>query len=388
MRYTLPQRATRHALIEEGAHVLAGSSPVRRGIAVAAVGGALSVAGAAVAADQIPFPHDTAPDDLAAIGLTADGTDDDADSDDSDESEKDSKDDSDDSDESEKDSKDDSDESPVLDTSSLAETVREANEEGRRLAEEQESDDSGDDSGDSAASPAAAAPAAPAAAAAGSGRTASEFPAELIDTNEWYLTLPTGKEGSPDTVEGSELANYHSKFFELTQARDGIVFTANAGGATTSGSHYPRSELREMNGEEKASWDGRKGTHVMELDQAITKTPDAKPDVIAGQIHGTSDDLMQIHLSGKDLTVKYADGKKKVSLDDDYQLGTRFKVKIESSGGHVKVWYNGQEKADLPISTSTSYFKAGAYVNSNTSKGEKSSAEGQVVVYNVDVKHS
>jgi hypothetical protein len=273
----------------------------------------------------------------------------------------------------------------VLDTSALAETVREANEEGKRLAEEQQSDSDDDDSSDDSAAAPAADSAAP---ATGSGRTASKFPAELIDTNEWYLTLPTGKEGSPDTVEGSELANYHSKFFELTQARDGIVFTANAGGATTSGSHYPRSELREMNGEEKASWDGRKGTHVMELDQAITKTPDAKPDVIAGQIHGTSDDLMQIHLSGKELTVKYADGKKKVSLDDDYQLGTRFKVKIESSGGHVKVWYNGQEKADLPISTSTSYFKAGAYVNSNTSKGEKSSAEGQVVIYNVDVKHS
>ena len=374
MRYTLPQRATRHALIDEGAHVLAGSSPVRRGIAVAAVvGGALSVAGAAVAVDQIPFPRDTAPDDLAAIGLAADeqtttrttttptttrrirrlhG------------------------------------ESPVLDTSALAETVREANEEGQRLAEEQESDDDSDETPTTTPTPPPPPPPPPAAPAAGSGRTASKFPAELIDTKEWYLTLPTGKEGSPDTVEGSELANYHSKFFELTQARDGIVFTANAGGATTSGSHYPRSELREMNGEEKASWDGRKGTHVMELDQAITKTPDAKPDVIAGQIHGTSDDLMQIHLSGKELTVKYADGKKKVSLDDDYQLGTRFKVKIESSGGHVKVWYNGQQKADLPISTSTSYFKAGAYVNSNTSKGEKSSAEGQVVIYNVDVKHS
>jgi len=362
VRYTLPQRATRHALIEEGAHVLAGSSPVRRGIAVAAVvGGALSVAGAAVAVDQIPFPRDTAPDDLA-IGLAAD---------DSDDADDDSEDDS---------GSDSTAESPVLDTSALAETVREANEEGQRLAEKQESDEDADTDDD--ASSAVAAP------AAGSGRTASKFPAELIDTNEWYLTLPTGKEGSPDTVEGSELANYHSKFFELTQARDGIVFTANAGGATTSGSHYPRSELREMNGEEKASWDGRKGTHVMELDQAITKTPDAKPDVIAGQIHGTSDDLMQIHLSGKELTVKYADGKKKVSLDDDYQLGARFKVKIESSGGRVKVWYNGQQRADLPISTSTSYFKAGAYVNSNTSKGEKSSAEGQVVIYNVDVKHS
>ena len=63
MRYTLPQRATRHALIEEGAHAPAGSSPVRRGIAVAAVvGGALSVAGAAVAVDRIPFPQDPAPD--------------------------------------------------------------------------------------------------------------------------------------------------------------------------------------------------------------------------------------------------------------------------------------------------------------------------------------
>jgi Alginate lyase len=368
VRYTLPQRATRHALIEEGAHALAGSSPVRRGIAVAAVvGGALSVAGAAVAVDQIPFPRDTTPDDLA-IGLAADDSDD-ADDGDGGDGDGDS-------------GSDSTAESQVLDTSALAETVREANEEGKRLAEEQESDDDADSDDDSETAPAAAAP------AAGSGRTASKFPAELIDTNEWYLTLPTGKEGRPDTVEGSELANYHSKFFELTQARDGIVFTANAGGATTSGSHYPRSELREMNGEEKASWDGRKGTHVMELDQAITKTPDAKPDVIAGQIHGTSDDLMQIHLSGKDLTVKYADGKKKVSLDDNYQLGTRFKVKIESSGGHVKVWYNGQQRADLPISTSTSYFKAGAYVNSNTSKGEKSAAEGQVVIYNVDVKHT
>ena len=31
----------------------------------------------------------------------------------------------------------------MLDTSALAETVRKANEEGRRLAEEQKSDDSG-----------------------------------------------------------------------------------------------------------------------------------------------------------------------------------------------------------------------------------------------------
>ena len=273
---------------------------------------------------------------------------------------------------------DSDDDSPVLDTSRLAETVREASKEGQRLADER----SDDDSDDSSYAPA------PTAAPTGEGRTADQFPAELIDTNEWYLTLPTGKAGKPDTVEGSKLAQYHSKYFELTPARDGIVFTANAGGVTTKNSKYPRSELREMDGEKKASWDGRKGTHVMELDQAITQTPKSKPDVISAQIHGGEDDLMQIHLSGKERTVKYADGKKKVVLDDDYQLGERFKVKIESSGGKVKVWYNGQERCNLPINDTTSYFKAGAYVNSNTSKGEKSSAEGQVVIYDVDVQHT
>ena len=124
----------------------------------------------------------------------------------------------------------------------------------------------------------------------------------------------------------------------------------------------------------------------MEIVEAITETPKEKPDVIAGQIHGTSDDLMQIHLSGNLLRVKYADGKKYVDLDPNYRLGTMFAVKIESAGGKVKVWYNGQLKADLAINSSTSYFKAGVYTNSNPSTGDKS-GEGQVVIRSLDVRH-
>jgi hypothetical protein len=213
-------------------------------------------------------------------------------------------------------------------------------------------------------------------------------PAEIIGSRNWYLTLPTGAQGDPDTVEPSELESYDSEYFRLNESRDGVVFTANAGGVTTKNSKYPRSELREMNGGEKASWDGRSGTHVMELDQAITKAPSTKPDVIAGQIHGGDDDVMQIHLSGSELTVKYADGKKDVVLDDSYRLGERFRVKIESSDGKVKVWHNGELKADLPIYGAESYFKAGAYVNSNTEKGASSSDVGQVVIYGLKISHS
>ena len=358
MRYTLPQRATRHALIEEGAHALAGSSPVRRGIAVAAVvGGALSVAGAAVAVDRIPFPQDPPPDDLAAIGLAADGHEDDADGDSDDSS---------------------ADESPVLDTSALADTVREANKEGKRLAEK--SQDDGTDAADG--SPAASAP------AGDPGRTASKFPAELIDTNEWYLTLPTGKSGSPDTIEGSKLATYHSKFFDLTQKRDGIVFHAGADGVTTKNSHYPRSELREMDGSEKSSWSNENGTHVFDVREAFTKLPGSKPEVVGVQIHDAEDDVMQIRLEGKTLMVQYNDGKSEQVLDQDYRLGTPFDTKIVAANGKVDVLYNGQKKATLPLSGSGWYWKVGAYVQSNGSKGESAGSAGEVVVYKADISHS
>ena len=387
MRYTLPQRATRHALLSEGAHGSVGSSPVRRGIAVAAVvGGALSMAGAAIAVDRLPLTHDAVDDELASIGLAADGQDDDATAHDASTDVTATAEDA--ADNATADDEPATTGSPVLDTSALAETVREANEEGRRLAEEQKSDDS-DDGSTASAAPASPAPAAPAAvpALAGAGRTASK-PGELIDTNEWYLTLPTGKKGSPDTIEGSQLATYHSKFFDLTKARDGIVFNAGADGVTTKNSHYPRSELREMNGSQKASWSNTTGSHTLDVCEAITKTPTAKPEVVGAQIHDASDDVMQIRLEGKTLMVQYNDGKTETVIDPNYVLGTPYNVRIVAEGGKVDVLYNGQKKAEPPLSGSGWYWKVGAYVQSNTEKGESPDSTGEVTVYSLKCVHT
>jgi hypothetical protein len=73
-------------------------------------------------------------------------------------------------------------------------------------------------------------------------------PGQLLDLRNWYLTLPTGSAGRPDTVEQPDLDRYSSPFFQVDPQRDGVVFTATAGGVTTKNSTYPRSELREMNG--------------------------------------------------------------------------------------------------------------------------------------------
>ena len=94
-----------------------------------------------------------------------------------------------------------------------------------------------------------------------------------------------------------------------------------------------------MNAIERPAWvlsTLQRMVHTLELRQAITATPVVKPDVIAGQIHTSSDDLMQIHLSGRLLRVMYADGRKSVDLDRNYRLGSVFTVKIVASGGSVK----------------------------------------------------
>ena len=350
MRIDQPQPAHRRPAGDDALAVV-GSSPVRRGLAlVAVVGGALSAAAPAVSA-AYTAPEPAEPDPAVSLAAHAENADADE--------------------EPAAAAQDD----PILDTDAVMRTVRKANEEGRRLAADTASRD--DD-----ASADLTFPVQP------EQRGTASMPGQLIDTNDWYLTLPTGQQGSPDTIDGPQLATFHNKFFALNGQRNGIVFSAGADGVTTKNSHYPRSELREMNGAEKASWSNTSGTHVIDVREAFTKLPEAKPEVVGVQIHDAEDDVMQIRLEGKTLMVQSNDGKTETVLDPDYQLGTPFDTKIIAADGKVDVLYNGQKKASLPLSGSGWYWKVGAYVQSNASKGDGPASTGEVTVYRANVTHS
>jgi len=222
----------------------------------------------------------------------------------------------------------------------------------------------------------------------GTGTGTGNLPADVIDLSYWYLTLPTGSPGSPETIENPNLEKFTNDAFKVNNSRDGVVFSARADGVTTKNSHYPRSELREMNGSEKAAWSNTTGSHTLDVCEAITKTPTTKPEVVAAQIHDASDDVMQIRLEGKTLMVQYNDGKSEQVIDPNYVLGTPYNVRIVAEGGKVDVLYNGQKKAELPLSGSGWYWKVGAYVQSNTEKGESPDATGEVTVYSLKCVHT
>jgi hypothetical protein len=185
-------------------------------------------------------------------------------------------------------------------------------------------DDEGYGAGDRADTPRPAVPAT---------KGPARLPGDLIDLADWYLTLPTGTPGDPDTVENPDLATFGNAFFTLNDARDGVVFSAHGDGVTTKNSHYPRSELREMNGREKAAWSNTRGRHTLNVCEAITQVPSAKPEVVAAQIHDDKDDVLQIRLEGQKLSVQYDDGTSEQVLDPAYQL-----VSSRKSCGWRRAW--------------------------------------------------
>lgn len=233
-------------------------------------------------------------------------------------------------------------------------------------------------------------------AAAGMTSASAALPSQILDLSNWKLTVPVDADGSgaADEITQPRLATYSSDFFK-DDGSGGVAFMAPVGGATTRGSAFPRSELREMSGGQEAAWSAHDGyLHTMTLSQAITHTPPNKPDVVAAQIHDTgdatlkSDDIVEIKLSGRRLFVE-SEAREVALLTDNYTLGDRYTVVISADPTGVDVTYNGDRKLTnyWPDSTAGGwYFKAGAYTHSNLASD--AGTFGRSVIYGLSVQHA
>lgn len=230
-------------------------------------------------------------------------------------------------------------------------------------------------------------------------QTNCTYPAQKLDLTNWKETLPIGSPGSPTEIKQPQLATFsQDPYFRVNLACDGVQFRAPTDGVTTSGSSYPRSELREMTngGTAQASWDNLVGSgiHKLYIDQAVTRVPDAKQHIVVGQIHDSSSDVIVIRLEYPILHVDMS-GTNVHTLDANYTIGKRFNVTIEAVDGKIHIYYNGSTTPVYTISQtiSSSYFKAGAYTQSNpsteSSRGGTAGPNnyGEAIIYNVRVDH-
>jgi hypothetical protein len=218
-------------------------------------------------------------------------------------------------------------------------------------------------------------------------------PADRLNLSNWKITLPIGSAGSPTQVKQPQLASYSiDPWFINDPGGAGVRLRAAVNGVTTSGSRYPRSELREMtnNGTANASWSSTSGTHTMVINEAITALPAVKPHVVAGQIHDANGDVMVFRLEGSSLYLTNGDTSHYKLVTSNYVLGTPFEAKFVVSGGLVRAYYNGVLQTTLAKSFSGAYFMAGTYTQANCSNSSpcSSSNYGQVVIYSLSATTS
>lgn len=227
----------------------------------------------------------------------------------------------------------------------------------------------------------------------GGGGTECSHPADVLDLRNWYLGLPIGASESPKNVYRPQLATHsEDPWFTSTADCRGVRFRAAVNGVTTSGSGYPRSELRELvdGGEDKAAWLSKSGTHTMVVREAVTAVPRTKPHVVAGQIHDADDDVSVFRPEGSKLYVTKGDDAHHKLVTDSYVLGTEFEAKFVVSGGQVKAYDNGVLQTTITSAFSGACFKAGAYTQANCGNSSPCSDSnyGEVVIRGLTISHS
>ncbi len=229
----------------------------------------------------------------------------------------------------------------------------------------------------------------------------------------WKLTLPVDVTGG-NTGKAAEvsplMSDYQNAPF-FTQADGTMNFIAPVDGATTSGSSYPRCELRELKADGTlAAWsvtDGKR--HILTADCIINELPvqtDGKPGrVTIAQIHGKDAELSGLQSDGtfyddKGDPVTGRMKRFKLLLPSGaalppFPVGARFTYEIRVDAGKltVSVLMNGAVYSNVdPIAAAWNsdvfYFKAGSYCqvgkdpSSTTGKGRASvSLSGVKVVH-------
>lgn len=115
-----------------------------------------------------------------------------------------------------------------------------------------------------------------------------------IALNKWKVTLPVGN-GGPTEIHPPEILNYATNSmlhdFMYNDSTDGsLVFYTYPGGATTTNSSYPRTELRELmdGGNGKVNWTFAEGGRM----KGTLSVPEISKDA-GGNFHRTI--IMQIH---------------------------------------------------------------------------------------------
>ncbi len=221
-------------------------------------------------------------------------------------------------------------------------------------------------------------------------------PSAYFDLTHWYLTLPSSDQVMPTELNSGY--QYADVFFTDTRTGGMSFRCPNIAGHTTNSTHS-RTELREMMNPTNNSlsdpsnnWTMAQGgtmTAALRIDHASTTGTTNVGNVVIGQIHGPSTEVMRLHFvkGPSDATgrifvaMENTSGKGVHSPDlvsnatgDGIKLGERFTYQIRLYGRQLTVYIGRANHTTVKYTATVDsayaglnlYFKAGVYNQDNT----------------------
>jgi hypothetical protein len=209
-------------------------------------------------------------------------------------------------------------------------------------------------------------------------------PSGNFDLSHWKLTLPVDSNGAnigtaAEVQVAQMVAGYTNASYFYTASDGAMLFWCPVDGATTSGSTYPRSELREMlsPGSTSVNWMGY-GTHLLTAQCKLTQIPSSKK-VIIGQIHsftGNAYPLLKLQYNNGNIEAlfKFSPNSHvdtKYTVATGIALSNSINYQIKMVNGLLTATVNGNTQGtnifltDPAWTNQTFYFKAGNYCQDN-----------------------
>ena len=233
---------------------------------------------------------------------------------------------------------------------------------------------------------------------------ANVHPSSILDLSHWKLTLPVdadnGTGGEAADIESADLAAGYDSGYFCTDPSGGVKFWAPVDGATTGGSDYPRSELRQMldPDDDNVNWNPADYEATLAATLTVSRVPSSTRKVVIGQIHGFQTNayvkLRYLYnpathtgslaaLVNESPTASDSDNYGSVDglpFDEPftYSITVRDRVVTIKVNGHVLTSFHVQHAwLHEPM-----YFKAGSY---DQASGSSSEDGGRVTFYELNV---
>ena len=202
------------------------------------------------------------------------------------------------------------------------------------------------------------------------------YPSDILDLSQVVLQVPVNNKDT--TIK--DLKDYENQYFytsgnfknSSSAALNYVIFKIYADSPTSSGSEFPRTELKfnqVINSKDKSK---------LQFSLSIEKLPVKNPEIVFCQIKTSSKEL-QLVIKGPIIYVRDFDVKHYPMLEG-YILGTVLDCSLSIENNEIVISI-GKSTLNLKTDFQEANFKLGNYMQSNIKMGEDKSTYSQISLF-------